>query len=72
MTTSSDQPGGPADGPRPTSAETERNPGDEAAPATPGTVENVCRRCGGSGKVGGAASPDCSGTGVVTVGVGGA
>ena len=27
------------------------NPGDEAAPGTPGTGEAVCPDCGGSGKI---------------------
>lgn len=49
------------------------NPGDEAAPGTPGTGENLCRECGGSGHLaGGATCPACGGTGKVTVGVGGA
>lgn len=48
------------------------SPGDEAPAGTPGTGENVCPRCGGSGKVGGTTCPECQGTGKVTVGVGGA
>lgn len=49
------------------------NPGDEAAPGTPGTGENLCRECGGSGRLaGGAPCPACGGGGKVTVGVGGA
>lgn len=48
------------------------NPGDEAAPGTPGTAENVCRRCNGTGKVGGRTCPICDGTGKVTEGIGGA
>lgn len=47
-------------------------PGDEAPPGTPGTGENVCPRCGGSGKVAGTTCPSCQGTGKVTVGIGGA
>lgn len=60
--------GGPVSQPSPA-----MNPGDEAPAGTPGTGENLCRECGGSGRlVGGAACPACGGTGKVTVGVGGA
>jgi hypothetical protein len=48
------------------------NPGDEAPPGTPGTGENLCRRCGGSGQLEGRPCPDCGGSGKVTVGIGGA
>lgn len=48
------------------------NPGDEAPEGTPGTGEDICRECGGSGQVGDAACPSCKGSGKVTVGVGGA
>jgi len=49
------------------------NPGDQGSPDTPGTGENVCRRCAGSGKIaGGAECPDCGGTGVVIEELGGA
>lgn len=47
-------------------------PGDEAPAGTPGTGENICRRCGGSGKADGASCPDCGGTGKITTGIGGA
>lgn len=46
-------------------------PGDDAPPGTPGTGENLCPRCGGSGAVDGHSCPDCAGTGVVNSGVGG-
>jgi hypothetical protein len=47
------------------------NPGDEARPGTPGTGENVCRRCGGSGRTeGGGSCPECGGSGHVTTNVG--
>jgi hypothetical protein len=47
--------------------------GDEAAPGTPGTGEAICRKCGGSGRMSdGTPCPDCSATGRVTVGIGGA
>ena len=63
----SDQPAGPKSGPA-----TPMAPGDEAPPGTPGTGENICRDCGGSGRQGGATCPTCQGAGVVTVGIGGA
>jgi len=47
------------------------NPGDDASPGTPGTGENLCRRCGGSGEVESAPCPDCKGTGKVVAGIGG-
>jgi RecJ-like exonuclease len=46
-------------------------PGDEAAPGTPGTGENLCPDCSGSGKVEGKACPECNGTGKVITGIGG-
>lgn len=47
-------------------------PGDEAPAGTPGTGENICRECGGSGRLaGGAKCRTCDGTGKVNVGVGG-
>ena len=67
-----DQPAGPADRSRPTAPQSDLKPGDEAPAGSPGTGENVCRRCGGSGKVQGSACPECNGTGVVTVVIGGA
>ena len=48
------------------------NPGDEAAPGTPGTGEDICRACNGSGKVDGKTCPECNGSGKVIEGVGGA
>ncbi len=51
---------------------TDTNPGDEAEPGTPGTGENICRACGGSGKQGTRECPNCGGTGTVVEGVGGA
>ncbi len=47
-------------------------PGDQAPPGTPGTGENVCPRCGGSGRIGETGCPDCAGTGRVIAGIGGA
>jgi len=62
----SDQPGGSA------STGVPLSPGDEAPEGTPGTGLTVCRRCGGSGRVGGQPCPECEGTGQVNVGIGGA
>jgi DnaJ-class molecular chaperone len=47
------------------------HPGDEARPGTPGTGENVCRVCKGSGKVDNAPCQECGGTGVVVEGLAG-
>lgn len=47
-------------------------PGDEAPEGTPGTGEDVCRACGGTGILNGSACPECEGTGKVNVGIGGA
>ncbi len=47
-------------------------PGDEAPPGTPGTGEDVCPRCGGSGRSDGAACPACEGSGRIVKGIGGA
>jgi DnaJ-class molecular chaperone len=41
------------------------NPGDEAPAGTPGTGENICRDCGGSGRVDDAPCPCCGGSGKV-------
>lgn len=48
------------------------NPGDEAAPGTPGTGEDICPICSGSGKMkDGSTCMNCAGTGVVVEGIGG-
>jgi hypothetical protein len=47
-------------------------PGDEAPAGTPGTGEDVCPDCGGSGVRAGRECPTCHGSGKVTVGIGGA
>lgn len=47
-------------------------PGDIAAPGTPGTGENLCRRCAGKGTLDGAPCAECGGTGKVIEGIGGA
>jgi DnaJ-class molecular chaperone len=48
------------------------SPGDEAPPGTPGTGENICRLCEGSGEHEGKPCPICNGSGKVTEGIGGA
>lgn len=50
----------------------ELNPGDEAPPGTPGTGEDVCPECEGSGKKEGRPCGNCGGTGRVIRGIGGA
>jgi DnaJ-class molecular chaperone len=47
------------------------NAGDDAKPGTPGTGENVCPECHGTGKLGQASCPKCGGTGKVIEGIGG-
>ena len=49
-----------------------RNPGDDAEAGTPGTGEDICDECSGSGKLGdGRDCPNCGGTGKVIHGIGG-
>lgn len=48
------------------------NPGDEAAPGTPGTGENICPVCDGSGRSEAGECENCGGTGKVIEGIGGA
>ena len=52
--------------------ESSRNPGDEAAPGTPGTGEDVCPTCHGSGRVEGRDCEKCGGSGRITRVIGGA
>jgi RecJ-like exonuclease len=48
------------------------NPGDEAAPGTPGAAEDICSHCTGTGKLeGGTECPECGGSGRVMRGIGG-
>jgi len=48
------------------------NPGDEAAPGTPGAGEDICDACSGSGKqADGKPCPQCGGSGKVMRGIGG-
>lgn len=48
------------------------NPGDEAPPGTPGTGENICPVCNGSGRTEAGECKNCGGTGKVIEGIGGA
>ena len=48
------------------------NPGDEAPPGTPGTGEDICPTCNGTGQREGKMCPDCGGSGKVVEGIGGA
>jgi hypothetical protein len=53
-------------------ADPELNPGDEAKPGTPGSAEDICDVCSGSGKLAdGAECATCGGSGRVIRGVGG-
>ena len=48
------------------------NPGDEAPPGTPGTAEDLCPECSGSGKLAnGSPCTECGGSGRVMRGIGG-
>jgi len=48
------------------------NPGDQAPPGTPGTGEDVCPKCGGSGRLDQGECENCGGIGRVIRGIGGA
>ena len=49
-----------------------RRPGDVAPPGTPGTGENLCSECKGTGKLAdGSECDNCGGTGRVIEGIGG-
>jgi hypothetical protein len=48
------------------------SPGDEAAPGSVGSGDDVCPVCSGSGKnASGGDCPNCRGTGIITEGIGG-
>jgi len=48
------------------------NPGDQAAPGTPGSGEGICPVCSGSGKTpDGKDCPNCGGSGHIIEGIGG-
>ncbi len=46
-------------------------PGDDAAPGTTGTGENLCPNCNGGGQLDNKPCPNCNGTGKVIEGIGG-
>lgn len=47
-------------------------PGDEAPSGTPGTGEDICQDCAGTGKLpNGRECPTCEGTGKIIQGIGG-
>jgi hypothetical protein len=48
------------------------NPGDIAPAGTPGTGENICQMCNGSGQIDGEECEECGGTGKVIEGISGA
>ncbi|MDB5715959.1 MAG: hypothetical protein JWO15_3356 [Sphingomonadales bacterium] len=48
------------------------NPGDQAPEGTPGTGENTCPICSGTGKVDDEPCANCGGLGTIIVGIGGA
>lgn len=59
-------------GPVSVNAGQDLSPGDEAAPGTVGSGDDVCPVCSGSGKnASGGPCPNCRGTGIVTEGIGG-
>ena len=45
--------------------------GDEAEPGTPGSGENLCRACHGTGMLEGKECPICGGIGKIVEGIGG-
>lgn len=46
-------------------------PGDDAPPGTPGTGEDVCPECKGTGRIQGQDCPTCGGSGKVIKGIAG-
>jgi len=56
----------------PMANQSEQAPGDEAAPGTPGTGENICPVCNVSGRSASGECQNCSGTGRIIAGIGGA
>lgn len=52
--------------------ERDMSPGDEAPPGTPGTGEDICRVCRGTGRVDDRKCENCDGTGRIIEGIGGA
>ncbi|MGR0188892.1 hypothetical protein [Azospirillum aestuarii] len=48
------------------------NPGDAAPEGTPGTGEDVCPKCHGSGQIDSKPCTNCGGTGFIIEAIGGA
>jgi hypothetical protein len=46
-------------------------PGDDAPAGTPGSGEDICSECSGTGKLNDQPCPNCDGTGRIVEGVGG-
>jgi DnaJ-class molecular chaperone len=46
-------------------------PGDEATPGTPGTGEDICPVCHGTGQQDGRPCTNCDGSGKIIAGIGG-
>jgi hypothetical protein len=61
----------PENNPNPPSSDAKLSPGDEAPRGTPGTGEDVCPDCQGSGRIDNAPCPTCAGRGTIVRGVGG-
>ncbi|MGI8624489.1 MAG: hypothetical protein ACR2NB_13650 [Solirubrobacteraceae bacterium] len=57
--------------PKPITPNRDLNPGDEAAPGTPGTGEDICPVCHGTGRKGDAECDNCGGTGKIVEAIGG-
>lgn len=55
--------------PKPTN--NDLNPGDEAAPGTAGTGEDLCPVCHGTGRENNASCGNCGGTGKIVRAIGG-
>ena len=60
-----------AQGADPGASQAPMNPGDEAPAGTPGTAEDICPDCSGSGKKDGSECSTCGGSGRVVEGIGG-
>jgi RecJ-like exonuclease len=52
--------------------QTAMNPGDEAPRGTPGTGEDVCPECHGTGRLDGQKCENCGGSGKIIRAIGGA
>lgn len=45
---------------------------EEVPPGTEGAGEDICRHCGGTGRIDGKTCPECEGTGKIEAPIGGA